>query len=172
MSKAYPNNYRLPAEFEPQEAVWLSWPHNKESCPKTFHRIQDKFGEIASSISRYERVRINAPMLAHMNIRQEIEKAGPTELRAELFGKLIVDNGVTKVRLRDIDGEFIGRESGLSSPVPGKDGVFYVGKPIDKTKVKGDDWQAPEKDAKMRDLEQSVKEAQENCDKNFDGCKK
>ena len=72
MSKAYPKNYRLPAEFEPQEAVWLSWPHNKESCPKTFHRIQDKFGEIASSISRYERVRINAPMLAHMNIRLSI----------------------------------------------------------------------------------------------------
>ncbi len=72
MSKAYPKNYRLPAEFEPQEAVWLSWPHNKDSCPKTFHRIQDKFGEIASSISRYERVRISAPMLAHMNIRLSI----------------------------------------------------------------------------------------------------
>ncbi len=72
MSKAYPKNYRLPAEFEPQEAVWLSWPHNKESCPKTFHRIQDKFGEIASSISRYERVRISAPMLSHMNIRLSI----------------------------------------------------------------------------------------------------
>ena len=72
MSKAYPKNYRLPAEFEPQEAVWLSWPHNKESCPKTFHRIQDKFGEIASAISRYERVRINAPVLTHTNIRLSI----------------------------------------------------------------------------------------------------
>ncbi len=73
MSKAnYPQNYRLPAEFEPQEAIWLSWPSNKESCPKTFHKLQDKFGEIASVISRYERVRINAPMLAHMNIRLSI----------------------------------------------------------------------------------------------------
>ena len=60
MSKGYPKNYRLPAEFEPQEAIWLSWPSNKESCPKTFHKLQDKFGEIASTISRYERVRINA----------------------------------------------------------------------------------------------------------------
>lgn len=73
MSKAnYPQNYRLPAEFEPQEAIWLSWPSNKESCPKTFHKLQDKFGEIASVISRYERVRINAPMLSHMNIRLSI----------------------------------------------------------------------------------------------------
>ncbi len=72
MSKGYPQNYRLPAEFEPQEAIWLSWPSNKESCPKTFHKLQDKFGEIASTISRYERVRINAPVLSHMNIRLSI----------------------------------------------------------------------------------------------------
>jgi agmatine deiminase len=72
MSKGYPQNYRLPAEFEPQEAIWLSWPANKESCPKTYHKLQDKFGEIASTISRYERVRINAPVLAHMNIRLSI----------------------------------------------------------------------------------------------------
>ena len=73
MSKAsYPQNYRLPAEFEPQEAIWLSWPSNKESCPKTFHKLQDKFGEVAAAVSRYERVRINAPMLAHMNIRLSI----------------------------------------------------------------------------------------------------
>jgi hypothetical protein len=110
-------------------------------------------------------------VFAHINVRQEIDKAGPTELRAELFGKLIVDNNVTKVRLRDVDGEFIGRESGLSAPVPGKDGAFYGPKPIDRTKIKGDDWQAPEKDLKMHDLEQSVKDAQEACDKNYDGCK-
>ena len=72
MSKGYPQNYRLPAEFEPQEAIWLSWPTNKESCPKTFSKLQDKFGEIAASVSRYERVRINAPLLAHMNIRLSI----------------------------------------------------------------------------------------------------
>ncbi len=50
----------------------MSWPSNKESCPKTFHKLQDKFGEIASTISRYERVRINAPLLSHMNIRLSI----------------------------------------------------------------------------------------------------
>ena len=69
MSKASPKNPRLPAEFEPQEAIWLSWPSNRESCPKTYDRLQDKFGELASTISRYERVRINAPMLSHMGIR-------------------------------------------------------------------------------------------------------
>ena len=68
----HPKNHRLPAEFEAHEATWLSWPSNKESCPKTFHKLQDKFGEIASIISRYERVRINAPAMTHMNIRLSI----------------------------------------------------------------------------------------------------
>lgn len=72
MSKASPKNPRLPAEFEPQEAVWLSWPSNRESCPRTYDRLQDKFGELASTISRYERVRINAPMLSHMGIRLSV----------------------------------------------------------------------------------------------------
>lgn len=72
MSKGYPKNYRLPAEFEPQEAVWLSWPSNKESCPKTYLKLQDKFGEIAANMTRYQRVRINAPENMHMGIRLSI----------------------------------------------------------------------------------------------------
>ena len=72
MSKTSPTNYRLPAEFEPQEATWLSWPSNKEACPKTYLRLQDKFGEIAANLARYQRVRINAPDRMHMGIRLSI----------------------------------------------------------------------------------------------------
>ena len=71
MSKS-PENYRLPAEFEPQEATWLSWPANKESCPKTYLRLQDKFGEIAANLTRYQRVRISAPPNMHMGIKLSI----------------------------------------------------------------------------------------------------
>jgi hypothetical protein len=31
--------YRMPAEWEPQEAVWLSWPHNRETWPGNFRPI-------------------------------------------------------------------------------------------------------------------------------------
>lgn len=73
MSKSKsPDNYRLPAEFEPQEATWLSWPANKDSCPKTYSRLQDKFGEIASNLTRYQRVRICAPAHMHMGIKLSI----------------------------------------------------------------------------------------------------
>ena len=102
MSKGYPQNYRLPAEFEPQEAIWLSWPTNKESCPKTFSKLQDKFGEIAANISRYERVRISAPILAHMNIRLSI-----ADNEGDLSQVDIYENATNDVWCRDHGPIFI-----------------------------------------------------------------
>ena len=51
--------FRMPAEWEPQEAVWLSWPTNRQTWPGCFRRIPGKFAEIAARISRHEKVRIN-----------------------------------------------------------------------------------------------------------------
>ena len=51
--------FRMPAEWEPQAAVWLSWPHNLATWPAHFRMIPAKFAEIVARISRYEEVRIN-----------------------------------------------------------------------------------------------------------------
>ena len=51
--------FRMPAEWEPQSAVWLSWPHNRRTWPGNFRPIPEKFAEIAATISRFEEVRIN-----------------------------------------------------------------------------------------------------------------
>lgn len=51
--------YRMPAEWEPQEAVWLSWPHKLESWPGKFEPVPQVFGEIARHISDSQYVRIN-----------------------------------------------------------------------------------------------------------------
>lgn len=51
--------FRMPAEWEPQAAVWLSWPHNRATWPGHFRPIPAKFAEIAAHISRFEEVRIN-----------------------------------------------------------------------------------------------------------------
>ena len=34
----------MPAEWSPQEAVWLSWPCNRDSAPETHEVLQAKFG--------------------------------------------------------------------------------------------------------------------------------
>jgi len=53
-------NMAMPAEWESQEAIWLSWPHNRETWPVCFGSIPGTFAQIAAAISRFEDVRINA----------------------------------------------------------------------------------------------------------------
>jgi agmatine deiminase len=49
----------MPAEWEPQAAVWLSWPHNRKTWPGHFRPIPAAFAKIIAIISRYEKVRVN-----------------------------------------------------------------------------------------------------------------
>ncbi len=78
--------YRMPAEWAPQEAVWLSWPSGGSGCwPGSIDKVEAVFAEIAAAISRYEPVRINAPASRHPEIRRQLLVAGTAEGRAELF---------------------------------------------------------------------------------------
>lgn len=79
------SEYAMPAEWSPQEAVWLSWPCNRDSAPETHEVLQAKFGEIAAAISRFETVRINADGAWHKRIRQSIEAHRGDMARVELF---------------------------------------------------------------------------------------
>ena len=49
----------MPAEWEPQAAIWLSWPHRKKTWPRHFSPIPAIFAGIVAQISRFEDVRIN-----------------------------------------------------------------------------------------------------------------
>jgi agmatine deiminase len=51
--------FRMPAEWEPQAAVWLSWPHNRRTWQGNFRPIPGTFAAIVAQISRFEEVRIN-----------------------------------------------------------------------------------------------------------------
>lgn len=78
--------YRMPAEWEAQEAVWLSWPSGHPDCwPETLERVENVFAEIAAAISRYEPVRINAPESRHDEIRRQVVAAQASADHVELF---------------------------------------------------------------------------------------
>ena len=49
---------RMPAEWEPHEATWIAWPHERSDWPGKFAPIQWVYGEIAARLARVERVRI------------------------------------------------------------------------------------------------------------------
>ncbi len=68
--------FRMPAEWEPQEAVWLSWPHNYASWPGQFRPVPYNFARIVAAISRFEPVRINAAKKLHARAVRLCERAG------------------------------------------------------------------------------------------------
>lgn len=50
--------YRWPAEWEPHEATWLAWPHERSDWPGKFPPVPWVYGEIVRYLSRVEKVRI------------------------------------------------------------------------------------------------------------------
>lgn len=50
--------YIMPAEWEPHEATWLAWPHNKSHWPGNFRPIPKVFAEITKAIASDENVYI------------------------------------------------------------------------------------------------------------------
>jgi agmatine deiminase len=77
--------FRMPAEWEPQDAIWLSWPHRKKTWPRHFSPIPGKFAEIVAKISRYEDVRINIAKPLQPRARSLIERAKADFARVTFF---------------------------------------------------------------------------------------
>lgn len=51
--------YTMPAEWEPHEATWLSWPHKEASWPGKFEPVPAIFSELTKRLTESELVRIN-----------------------------------------------------------------------------------------------------------------
>jgi agmatine deiminase len=75
----------MPAEWEPQEAVWLSWPHNRKTWPGNFRPVPEAFARFVAAISRFERVRINCAAALQARARRLCAAAGADLARVEFF---------------------------------------------------------------------------------------
>ncbi len=68
-SKAEPTpaslGFSFPAEWEPHEATWIGWPHNRTDWPGKFAAIPWVYVEIVRQLVRGERVRILVNDRAH-----------------------------------------------------------------------------------------------------------
>ncbi|MBD3674114.1 MAG: agmatine deiminase family protein [Planctomycetaceae bacterium] len=49
----------MPAEWEPHQATWLSWPHNRESWPGKIEAVWPRYAEMVAALARSEPVHIN-----------------------------------------------------------------------------------------------------------------
>jgi len=77
--------FRMPAEWEPQDSVWLSWPHKYASWPGQFRPIPHVFAEIVRQISRFQAVRINAARRLHARAMRLCAKAGADMPRVTFY---------------------------------------------------------------------------------------
>jgi agmatine deiminase len=75
----------MPAEWEPQEAVWLSWPRRRDTWPGQFPRIPAVFAAIAAAISRFEPVRINLARSGQGRARALLARAGADPGRIKFY---------------------------------------------------------------------------------------
>jgi len=79
--------FAMPPEWAEQQAVWLSWPVADERhwAGQKSDLMGRKFAEIASVISRFETVRINASAHRHEMIRRLCSDAKADPKHIEFF---------------------------------------------------------------------------------------
>ena len=61
MTTPFKDGYRFPAEWEPHEATWLTYPHNDDSFPGKLENVYPAYIRFIAEIARSEKVRINVP---------------------------------------------------------------------------------------------------------------
>jgi agmatine deiminase len=79
--------YRMPAEWEPHEATWIAWPHNRSDWPGKFSAIPWVYAEIVRNLTRVERVNILVTDdTAEAKARAVLVSAGVLPMSAEIPG--------------------------------------------------------------------------------------
>jgi agmatine deiminase len=78
--------FRMPAEWEPHEATWIAWPHNRADWPGRFAPIPWVYAEIVRKLSYVEKVRILVESgAAERRARGVLGKAGAAMEAVEFF---------------------------------------------------------------------------------------
>lgn len=98
---------RWPAEWEPQEAVWLSWPLNPALWPGRLAELQERFAGLTALLSRYVTVRINAGGASHASVVRLANLA-----QADLDQVQLFDHPTNDVWCRDHGAIFVKQPEG------------------------------------------------------------
>ena len=100
---------RMPAEWEPHEATWLAWPHERTDWPGKFAAIPWVYGEIVRHLSRVERVRILVDNAEAEQKARRVLKKSCARMDAVDFLRLPTDRSWTRdycpIFVRNASGE-------------------------------------------------------------------
>ena len=77
--------WRMPAEWQPNRATWLAWPHNARDWPGKFAPIPWVYAEIVRHIARAETVHLLVEGAAgELKARRTLSRAGVDQAAVEL----------------------------------------------------------------------------------------
>ena len=80
------SGFRMPAEWEPHEATWLGWPHNRTDWPGKFATIPWVYGEIVKKLAPGEIARVIVNSKEHEARAQRVlSRVGADLSRVEFF---------------------------------------------------------------------------------------
>ncbi len=96
---------RWPAEWEPMEAVWISWPHREDLWQGGLQELMGIYAGLAAAIAQEVEVRINAAAPLHDMIRRHLVARGVQRFR-------LYDHPTNDVWCRDHGPIFVQREDG------------------------------------------------------------
>ena len=88
--------FRMPAEWEPHEATWIAWPHNRDDWPGRFAPIPWVYAEIVRKLARVERVRILVQGRAAEDAARRILRKADANLAAVEFFHAPTDRSWTR----------------------------------------------------------------------------
>ena len=71
------DGYRMPAEFEPQDGVWMLWPERNDNWRSGAKPAQETFCQVARAIARFEKVTMCVSAGQYQNARARL----PEEIR-------------------------------------------------------------------------------------------
>ena len=97
---------RMPAEWEPHEATWLAWPHERTDWPGKFAPVPWVYADIVRILSRVERVRILVAGGNEKRLAQVALKKSGANLNAVDFYIVPTDRGW----IRDFGPVFVKRD--------------------------------------------------------------
>ena len=104
-ARSEPAEHYMPAEWEPHAAVWLSWPHKRESWPGIFERIPPVWASMIRALRESEEVRL---LSASPDMDAEIAQT----LGGDLSGVRLVRVSTNDAWIRDYGPIFVREPTG------------------------------------------------------------
>jgi agmatine deiminase len=105
--------FAMPAEWEPHEATWLAWPHNRADWPDKLDTIRWVYGEMVRKISPAEIVRV----LVRNQAEEKLARSYLTRAGADLNSVQFIPHPTNRGWMRDSGPIFVRRRRGPETAI-------------------------------------------------------